>query len=290
MAAVTICSDFGAPQNNVWHRFYCFPIYFPWSYGTRSHDLCFLNVEPNFSHSSFTFIKTCFSSSSLSAIRVVSSAFLRLLIFLSVILISAYDSSCINWEVKLATFASSKKSSVKSVHKRIRSLAWQNLSSSWRQFPLLHQLSTPRWSSRESPPHPMDQVISKFPLGRWLQRLWKRALPSSNLQAPWEKRCGPGRNERPVKGIRQVRGQNSGPSGQRGEGWIRAVTERPFGAGLPGSRRQHCMWFVVKLCQLAVSVRGGILLCQNKRRKVKSHEICYFKNKKALSRHNKAWR
>ena len=28
MAAVTICSDFEAPQNKVWH---CFPIYFPWS-------------------------------------------------------------------------------------------------------------------------------------------------------------------------------------------------------------------------------------------------------------------
>ena len=28
MAAITICSDFGAPQNKVWH---CFPIYFPWS-------------------------------------------------------------------------------------------------------------------------------------------------------------------------------------------------------------------------------------------------------------------
>ena len=31
MAAVTICSDFGAPKNKVWHCFYCFPIYFPWS-------------------------------------------------------------------------------------------------------------------------------------------------------------------------------------------------------------------------------------------------------------------
>ena len=31
MAAVTICSDFGAPQNKVWHYFHCFPIYFPWS-------------------------------------------------------------------------------------------------------------------------------------------------------------------------------------------------------------------------------------------------------------------
>ena len=33
MAAVTICSDFGAPQNKVWHCFHWFPIYFPWSDG-----------------------------------------------------------------------------------------------------------------------------------------------------------------------------------------------------------------------------------------------------------------
>ena len=45
MAAVTICSDFGAPRNKVWHYFYCFPIYFSWSHGTRCHDLRFLNVE-----------------------------------------------------------------------------------------------------------------------------------------------------------------------------------------------------------------------------------------------------
>ena len=31
MAAVTICSDFGAPKNKVWHCFPSFPIYFPWS-------------------------------------------------------------------------------------------------------------------------------------------------------------------------------------------------------------------------------------------------------------------
>ena len=29
MAAVTICSDFGAPKNKVSHCFHCFPIYFP---------------------------------------------------------------------------------------------------------------------------------------------------------------------------------------------------------------------------------------------------------------------
>ena len=41
MAAVTICSDFGAPKNKVSHCFHCFPIYFPWSDGTRCHDLSF---------------------------------------------------------------------------------------------------------------------------------------------------------------------------------------------------------------------------------------------------------
>ena len=38
-------NDFGAPENKVWHCFHCFPIYFPWSDGTRYHDLHFLNVE-----------------------------------------------------------------------------------------------------------------------------------------------------------------------------------------------------------------------------------------------------
>ena len=41
MAAVTICSDFGAPQNKVCHCFHCFPIYLPWSDGSRCHDLHF---------------------------------------------------------------------------------------------------------------------------------------------------------------------------------------------------------------------------------------------------------
>ena len=44
MAAITICSDSGLPQNKVWHCFCCLPIYLPWSYGTRCHDLSFLNA------------------------------------------------------------------------------------------------------------------------------------------------------------------------------------------------------------------------------------------------------
>ena len=52
-----------------------------------------LSFKPTFSLSSFTFIKRLFSSSSLSAIRVVSSAYLRLLIFLPRTLIPACASS-----------------------------------------------------------------------------------------------------------------------------------------------------------------------------------------------------
>ena len=52
-----------------------------------------LSFQPTFWLSSFTFIKRLFSSSSLSAIKVVLSAYLRLLIFLLAILIPAYASS-----------------------------------------------------------------------------------------------------------------------------------------------------------------------------------------------------
>ena len=45
MAAVTICSDFGAPKNKVSHCSHCFCIYLPWSDGTGCHDLSFLNAE-----------------------------------------------------------------------------------------------------------------------------------------------------------------------------------------------------------------------------------------------------
>ena len=45
MAATTLCSDFGSPQNKVWHCFHCLPIYFPWGDGTRCNDLSFLNVK-----------------------------------------------------------------------------------------------------------------------------------------------------------------------------------------------------------------------------------------------------
>ena len=93
MAVVTIHCDFVAQENQICHYFHFFPIYLPWTDGTGCHDLNFyFNVEfqASFSLSSFILI---FSSSSLSAIWVVSSAYLRLLIFILAIMISACDSS-----------------------------------------------------------------------------------------------------------------------------------------------------------------------------------------------------
>ena len=52
-----------------------------------------LSFKPNFSLSSFTFIKRLFSFSLLSAIRLVSSAYLRWLIIFPTILIPVYASS-----------------------------------------------------------------------------------------------------------------------------------------------------------------------------------------------------
>jgi len=69
MAAVTICSDFGAQENKVCHCFHGFPIYLSWTDGTGCHDLSYLMLSFKLIFSlSFTFIKRLFSSSSLSAI------------------------------------------------------------------------------------------------------------------------------------------------------------------------------------------------------------------------------
>ena len=94
-AAVTICSDFGTQKSKVWHCFLCFPIYCHEVMGPDAMIFVFwmLSFKPTFSLSTFTFIKRLYSSSSLSAIRVVSSAYLRLLIFLPAILIPAGASS-----------------------------------------------------------------------------------------------------------------------------------------------------------------------------------------------------
>ena len=43
MAAVTICSDFGAQESKVSQCFHCFPIYLPWSDWTGCHNLSFIS-------------------------------------------------------------------------------------------------------------------------------------------------------------------------------------------------------------------------------------------------------
>ena len=83
MAAVTNCSDFGAQENKLFHCFHCVP----WSDGTGPHDLHFLNAE--FSANFFILLFHFHQEVSLSAISVVSPAYLKLLIFLPAILIPA---------------------------------------------------------------------------------------------------------------------------------------------------------------------------------------------------------
>ena len=86
---------FGAQENKICHCFHFSPIYLPWSDGTRWNNILvfwMLSFKLAFSLSFFTFIKRLFSSSSLSAIRVVIPAYLRLLIFLLTRLIPARDS------------------------------------------------------------------------------------------------------------------------------------------------------------------------------------------------------
>ena len=78
MVEVTVCRDFGTQENNVCHCFH-FPL-------SVCHEVMGLDAlifvfwmlcfKPVFSLSPSTFIKRLFSSSSLSAIRVLSSTYL----------------------------------------------------------------------------------------------------------------------------------------------------------------------------------------------------------------------
>ena len=68
-----------------------------------------LSFKPTFSLSTFTFFKRLFSSSSLSAIRVVSSAYLRLLIFLLAILIPGCASSSPGFHMMYSAYKLNKQ-------------------------------------------------------------------------------------------------------------------------------------------------------------------------------------
>ena len=94
MAAVTVCSGFWAQGNKVRHCFHVSPSICHEVMGPDAMIFVFwmLSFNPAFPLS-FTFFKRPFSSSLLSAIRVVSSEYMRLLIFLPAVLIPAYASS-----------------------------------------------------------------------------------------------------------------------------------------------------------------------------------------------------
>ena len=68
-----------------------------------------LNFKPAFSLSSFTFIKSLFSSSSLSAIKVVSSAYLRLLLFPPAVLIPVCESSRLAFHIMYSPYKLNKQ-------------------------------------------------------------------------------------------------------------------------------------------------------------------------------------
>ena len=72
-----------------------------------------LSFKPDFSLSSFTFIKRLYSSSLLSAIRMVSSAYLKLLAFLLAILIPACASSSLEFHMMFSVQAGWQCTAVK---------------------------------------------------------------------------------------------------------------------------------------------------------------------------------
>ena len=111
MAEVTICSDFGAQKIKSDTVSTVSPSISYEVMGPNAMIFVFwmLSFKQTFSLSSFTFIKRLFSSSLLSAIRVVSSAYLRWLIFLPAILIQACASSSLAFLMMYSTYKLNKQ-------------------------------------------------------------------------------------------------------------------------------------------------------------------------------------
>ena len=114
-----------------------------------------LSFEPAFH--SLTFIKRLFSSSSLSTIRVVSSTYLRLLIFLLAILIPAYASSILAFHMMFSSYKLNNQGDDIQL--------WHNL------FPILNKYIVPC---------PV-QTVSSWPAYRFL----RRQLRWSDIPISW---------------------------------------------------------------------------------------------------------
>ena len=112
-----------------------------------------LSFRPTFSLSSFTFFKRLFSSFSLSAIRVVASTYLRLLLFLLAILIPACASSNPAFSVMYSVYKVNKES--------------DNIQPWHTPFPICNQSVVPncgkfwkRWNTRP-PDLPLEKPVCR---------------------------------------------------------------------------------------------------------------------------------
>ena len=99
---------FRVQEEEICHYFHLFPFYLPWSNGAGCMILVFLifSFKPALSVSSLTLIKRLLRFSLLSAIGVVSSAYLRLLMFLPPVSLpvhyTKYHSNRQSWGKSLA--------------------------------------------------------------------------------------------------------------------------------------------------------------------------------------------
>ena len=155
MAAVTIHIDFRAQEEEICHCFHIFPFYLPWSDGVGCCDLRFLifSFKLAFSLSYLTLIKRYFSSASVSAIRVVSSVYLRLLILLPAILVPACNSASPAFLMMCSVYKLSKQH--------------DNKQSCHTPFSILNQSVVP---------YKVLTIVSKEPLGKGEEWEWKSWL------------------------------------------------------------------------------------------------------------------
>ena len=130
MTAVTICSDFGAKKIKS-PLLPIFPLLFAMKWWDWMPWLCFMigEFQANFFSLLFHLIKRFFSPSSLSASRVVFSAYVRLLILLPTVLIPACDSSSPACHMIYSACKLNKQG--------------DNIQPCWTPFPILNQSIVP---------------------------------------------------------------------------------------------------------------------------------------------------
>ena len=141
-----------------------------------------LSFKPAFSLSSFTFIKNLFSSSSLSPIRVVSSAYLRLLMFLLAILIPACASYSTAFYIMYSTYKlNNQGGNIK---------PWCTPFPKWA---LLHTLLWGRGSRRMTQKKRSRTESLSRCSAQWAQLEWEAGNTRSELHVAWRARLHRGR-------------------------------------------------------------------------------------------------